>query len=185
MKPLLICIRIDLAGKDTDADVIGYSRDVSLGGSFLEIIAARDIHGKFWDFRKNGSPCFDPIADDGTLNPLPAGKFLMWDEIEQHPDIPSTTRASITAYAAAEDGSDPSDISARRAVRRFKLSVAQPTINDLMATSTEGDRLLEQTIRKQRYVNSGLEAGEAEKRATEEADAAVPVSEEEEIEGEK
>jgi hypothetical protein len=182
LKPLLICIRIDLAGKNTDADVLGFSRNLDLGGGFMETVAARDIYGKFWDFRKNGSPCFDPFTDEGELKPLPVGKFIMWDELEQHPDIPNTTKASITAYAAAEANTNPNDLSKRQAIRRFKLSLAQPTINDLMATNTDGDRLLEETIRKQKYINSGFEELEAATRAAEDAKATVKIEGEEEEE---
>jgi hypothetical protein len=180
LKPILVCIRVNLAGRDTDADVLGFSRNLELGGGFLEVVAARDIYAKFWDHRKFGSPCFDPFTDEGDLKPLPPGKFIMWDEIEQHPDIPSTTRASITAYDAAEPDTDPNDLGKRKAIRRFKLSLAQPTINDLMAVNTEGDRLLEETIRKHKYVASGLDEAVASSRAKTEADSIVKIEDEEE-----
>lgn len=182
LKPILVCIRVNLAGRDTDADVLGFSRNLELGGTFLEIVAARDIYAKFWDHRKFGSPCFDPFTDGGDLKPLPPGKFIMWDEIEQHPDIPSTTRASITAYDAAEPDTDPNDLSKRKAIRRFKLSLAQPTIHDLMAVNTEGDRLLEETIRKTKYVASGFDETEAAAKAQADADARIKIEEEEEEE---
>lgn len=132
--PIFVVIRVELDGADTDADVLGYSHSEDYGCPFIETIAARDAFGTFWNYKKNGSPCFDPIADDGSERPLPNGRFIMWDEPDEpNPDgLMEMTRASLTIYEAGTD---------HKPIRRYKLVMAQPTINDYMAMETAGDLL--------------------------------------------
>jgi len=139
--PIYVIIRINLDGVDTDADVLGYSYGSDYGCPFMEMVAARDAFGKFWNY-KDGSPCFDPIKDDGSERPLPDGRFLMWDEIEEDYDgIPSVTIGSLTIYEAKEETKpgEP-DNTVRRPIRRYKMMQAQPSLNDFMAIETTGDR---------------------------------------------
>jgi hypothetical protein len=133
--PIYVVIRIDLDGADTDADVLGYSYSEDCGCPFIETVAARDAFGAFWNFQKNGSPCFDPIADDGSTRQPPTGRFIMWDELEESADpdnLPDTTKASLTIYEAGDD---------HKPIRRYKLVMAQPTINDYVQMETAGDLL--------------------------------------------
>ena len=135
--PIYVIVRIDLDGVDTDADILGYSYSPDYGCPFLENIAARDCFGKFWNY-KDGSPCFDPIRDDGSERPLPEGRFIMWEEIEPDYDgIPSVTVGAITIYEAKEEAKKEED---RRPIRRYKLMQAQISPNDFLAIETAGDR---------------------------------------------
>lgn len=132
--PIYVIIRINLDGTDTDADVIGYSYASEYGNPFMENIAARDAFGKFWNY-KDGSPCYDPVKDDGTERPFPEGRFIMWDEVDpDYEGIPSVTVGSITIYEAKEADKN------RRPIRRYKMMQAQPTINDFMSIETAGDK---------------------------------------------
>jgi len=124
---IYVIMRIDLDGPDTDADVLGYSYDMEYGCPFIESIAARDAFGKFWDFKKQGSPCFDPLDDDGLPRAPPAGRFMMWDLLDAEESL---TAASLTIY---QNSAKP--------LRRYKLCLAQPTINDFLAIETEKDKL--------------------------------------------
>lgn len=134
---IYVVVRINLDGADTDADVIGYSWDPDYGCPFMESIAARDCFGRWWDAAKYGSAVFDPVRDDGTEVPLPAEKFMMWDEPDEEDDgIPPSTVAAITIY----DMFRPETPGTRRPLRRYKLERAQPTIRDYVAIETEGDR---------------------------------------------
>ncbi len=135
---LYVVIKIDLDGPATDADAMGYSYDKEYGCPFIETIAARDCFGKFWDFKGQGSPCFDPIDDDGNTRPLPKRRFMMWDELdEESPEdcIPRTIAASLTIYDYDAESAT------HRAARRYKLCMVQPTIDDYVAIETEGDKL--------------------------------------------
>lgn len=139
--PIHVIIRINLNGRDTDADVMGYSYSPDLGLPYMELIAAKDAFNVFWDYRKNGSPCFDPIRDDGSERPLPSGRFMMWDEFEDDLDgMPKVTLGSITLYEAADPDTDPTKPDSHKPFRRYKFMTAQPTINDYMAIETVGDR---------------------------------------------
>ena len=138
--PIYVVIRIDFDDEGTDADVVAYSYDTDLGCTFIETIAARTTFGKFWNFKTNGSPCFDPICDDGSVRDPPNGRFMMWDEIEQDDaDVPDTTKASLTIYDLDETGSTNSKPK-YKPIQRYKLCIAQPTINDYVAIETTGDK---------------------------------------------
>lgn len=134
--PIYVIMRVDMENPDEiDADVIAYSYENDLGSRFVETIAARDTFGKFWDFGAHGSPCFDPFRDDGSQRDFPPGRFMMWDEPEDEaPECPRSTISSLTIY----DGDAPGK---PRAIRRYKVCLAQPTINDYIAMETEGDKL--------------------------------------------
>lgn len=132
--PIYVIVRIHLAGEDTDADILGYSYSPQYGCSFMEAVAAKDAFGTTWDY-KHGSPCFDPVTDDGSLRAFPQGRFIMWDEPEEPCDgIPSATVGSITVYEADKG------MEQRETIRRYKFMQAQPTLNDFLAIETEGDR---------------------------------------------
>ena len=151
--PVYVIIRINLDGVDTDADVLGYSYGPDYGCPFMETVAARDAFGKFWNY-KDGSPCFDPIKDDGSERPLPTDRFLMWDEIEEDYDgIPSVTIGSLTIYEAKAEGD--SEI-ARKPIRRYKMMQAQPSLNDFMSIETEGDRKFLQGRTCRRILSRGV-----------------------------
>jgi hypothetical protein len=133
--PIYVVIRVDVDGADTDADVIAYSYDADFGSKFIEQIACRETYGKFWDYKKDGSPCFDPYTDDGEERPFPDGRFMMWDEttLEDETDeagMPMPATPTLVIF----DGPD------HHAIRKYKLSLAQLTINDYMSIETEGDR---------------------------------------------
>jgi len=138
-------LRVNMEGEEPDADVLGYSYSEQFGCPFIETVAARDAFGRFWNFSKEGSPCYDPYDDAGELRPPPAGRFLMWDEPEEDDEgIPSPTRASLTIYDAREGeptGDVLADLQKRKAIRRYKFVLTQPTINDMVAIETEGDKL--------------------------------------------
>jgi len=152
---LYVVMRVDMEDlQNVDADVLAYSYDPDeCGCQFMETIAARDCYGKWWDFTKDGSPCFDPYRSDGTEKPPPPGKFMMWDETGGSGDsVPDTTVASITIYNNCGGGMSSSSSSSSSssttviptgilAIRRYKLVTAQPTINDYIQCETEGDRV--------------------------------------------
>jgi hypothetical protein len=143
---IYVIVRVNLdsrGGGDVDADVLGYSYDANYGQPFMEIVAAKDAFNVFWSYEKNlgRGPCFDPVGDDGEDKPLPAERFMMWDDIKEDLDgVPSMTVAAITIYEAAEAGTDPNDARTRRAIRRYKFMKAELTINDYMAIETSGDQ---------------------------------------------
>ena len=130
-----VVIRANLDGKYTDCDVLGYSHFPDFGSSYIEKVAARDCYGTFWDY-KQGNPCFDPIAEDGSEREPPDCKFMMWDESDMDRDVIDTiTVSAITIYAAKEAGEAD-----RRPIRRYKLQKAELTIDDYMALETSGDQ---------------------------------------------
>lgn len=125
---IYVVFRIDL--EQMDADALAYSYDEDFGGKFIEQIACREVYGKFWDFEKMGSPCWDPYGKDGQEMPKPKGKFMMWDEPEETaPDaMPVPKAICLTVY----DG--------ERAVRRYKMATIGINVFDLIAMETEGDK---------------------------------------------
>lgn len=131
-----VVMRVTLAGRETDADAVAYSYDPDFGTPFVEQIACRELYGRFWDHKKEGSPCFDPFDDDGNEVPPPVGRrFMMWDAEQDEFDsegMPVTPTPSLTVYDV--DG-EP--------MRRYKIARVQLTINDLMAIETEGDRFFQ------------------------------------------
>lgn len=140
---LYVVMRVDMEDpQNVDADVLAYSYDPDeCGCQFMETVAARDCYGKWWDFAKDGSPCFDPYRSDGTEKPPPPGKFMMWDETEVSQDgLPDTTVASLTIYNNSGISSSAA-ASGIVAIRRYKLATAQPTVNDYIQCETEGDRV--------------------------------------------
>lgn len=135
--PIYVVIRVNLQGVDTDADVISYSYDPDFGSKFVEQIASTEVFGKFWDYDKNGSPCFDPFNDDGSEKPLPKDKFMMWDEesLDERLDeqgMPIGACPTLIIF----DGEIP--------IRKYKVALAQLTVRDLVSIETEGDKFFNQ-----------------------------------------
>lgn len=130
---IFVVIRVNLQGVDTDADVIAYSYDPDFGSKFVEQVASTEVYGKFWDYEKNGSPCFDPVNEDGSEKPIPQGKFMMWDE-ESAEDKQDDSGMPIVACPTLIifDGETP--------IRKYKIALAQLTVQDLISIETEGDR---------------------------------------------
>ena len=123
---IYVVFRIDCECVEPDAEVIAYSYDEDFGTAFIEQVASREVFGQFWDY-KNGSPCFDPIDDDGNVKPLPTdSRFMMWDS-------PSDDRPPTLSVFEKE-----------KLVSRYKLATAYLTINDLMSIETDGDRFFKQ-----------------------------------------
>lgn len=131
---IYVVIRVNLQGIETDADVIAYSYDPDFGSKFVEQIAATEVFGQFWDYDKNGSPCFDPFNDDGTEKPVPSGRFLMWDE-ETAEDKLDDQGMPIPACPTliVFDG--------EVAIRKYKVALAPLTVHDLISIETEGDKM--------------------------------------------
>lgn len=130
--PIFVIIRVEIDGENSDARVIAYSYDSDIGSRFIEEIAAKEVYGRFWDIEKEGSPCFDPINENGEEKPLPDGMFLMWDEdtgdLDEYGNFDTGSSPALTIY---NNGT---------AIARYKLSKAHININDLMTIETEGDR---------------------------------------------
>jgi hypothetical protein len=128
-----VVIRVNLQGIDTDADVIAYSYDSDFGSKFVEQIASTEVFGRFWNYEKNGSPCFDPLNDDGSEKPMPKGKFMMWDldSLEETVDdqgMPVKPCPTLIIF----DGETP--------IRKYKVALAPITVQDLVSIETEGDK---------------------------------------------
>jgi hypothetical protein len=131
-----VIIRINLEGDCPDADALAHSYDPDFGSKFVEQIACREIYGRFWDYDKEGTPCFDPYTDDGEgMRPFPSGMFMMWD-IEDDSDDPSTGVPKVAVPSLTIYGEGPE----HKPMRRYKVAKTQLTIQDLMAIETDGDR---------------------------------------------
>lgn len=138
--PIYVIIRILLDGPDTDAFVIAHSFDPLYGNKTIEQMAAREAFQCDWNYERDGSPCFDPISEDGVSEkPLPCGRFIMWDEPEEKDDCgmpspDSNVIDSITVYDCYRPES-----STRKALCRYKLMKSQPSMEDYMMMETAGD----------------------------------------------
>ena len=132
---IYVITRLNIDGENTTSDVIGFSYEDKFGSQFVEMIAAKELYGRDWNY-SNGSPCFDPFREDGTERPLPTHKFMMWDEIEQDYDgVVSMVSRSLTIYGEKEEGRED-----RRAIKRYLVSQAQLCLLDYIAMETDGDR---------------------------------------------
>lgn len=130
-----VVIVIDFDGKDgPDASAIAHSFSPDFGSEFVEQIACRQLYGRFWDHKKEGSPCFDPYGDDGELRAFPGGSFMMWDPqddgVDDENGLPKQSVPTLTVYGEGPE---------HKPVKRYKVAKTQLTINDLMSIETEGD----------------------------------------------
>lgn len=135
INPIYVIIRIHIDGENSDAQVVAYSYEQDIGSRFVEQIAAKEVYGRFWDFEKEGSPCFDPIDSSGEEKPIPEGMFLMWngnDDLDEYGDFDTSTAPALTVYNNGKP------------ITRFKVSLANININDLMLIETEGDKFFNQ-----------------------------------------
>jgi hypothetical protein len=129
-----VVLRLTLDGDDIDGDVVAYSYNPDFGSTFVEQIACRQLYQRFWDYDKEGSPCFDPYNDDGELRKFPSGRFMMWDAADDGDDehgMPRRVCPTLTLYG---DGPE------HKPFMRYKVCTASLNIYDLMSIETEGDR---------------------------------------------
>ena len=117
-----------------DADAIAHSYDPDFGSQFVEQIACRELYGRFWDYDKEGSPCFDPYGDGGEMRTFPSGSFMMWDQQAEGDDehgVPMQVVPSLTIYGEGPE---------HKPTKRYKVAKTQMTIQDLISIETDGDR---------------------------------------------
>lgn len=143
---LYVALRLDhyqaSANKDKNMGVetLGYTDSQGDGNSFIETVAARDVHGKDWSFKLHGDPFYDPLNDEGA--PPPEGKFAVWDEGIEQDDIlldrPTSVVASASVFSEAPE---------RVLLRSYKLCRINPLVSDFVRATTEGDREMERQMR--------------------------------------
>ena len=131
-----VIIRIDLEASEPDADAIAYSYDTVFGSQFVEQIACRELYGRFWNHEKDGSPCFDPFEDGGGQRPMPHGRLMMWDAVDDTGNdengLPKPIVPCLTIYGEGPE---------HKPMKRYKVAKVQLTIHDLMSIETEGDKM--------------------------------------------
>lgn len=143
---LYVALRLDQYQAATNKDrnmgveTLGYTSVQSDGASFIELVAARDVHGKDWSYKLHGDPFYDPLNEEGI--PVPDGKFAVWDEdVEQDDtmlDRPTSVVASVSVFAEGPD---------HALLRSYKLCRINPLVSDFVRATTEGDLEMERQMR--------------------------------------
>jgi len=139
---LFVAVRIDhklvadAKGRNVGVQTLSFFEEMDDGTTYIENVAAIDVHGKSWTTEQHGDPCFDPLNDEGL--PPPDERFIVWDEDleEDDPvlDRPSSVVASISLYSSKSEDPD------RTLLRSYQLNRTNPSVEDFRRVTTEGDR---------------------------------------------
>lgn len=127
--------------KNLGVETLGYTDSVDDGTRFIELVAARDVHGKDWSYQLHGDPFYDPLNEEGA--PPPEGKFAVWDEDIERDDIMLDRPTSVVASASVYSEEQPRPI-----LRSYKLCRVNPLVSDFVRATSEGDLEMERQIRQ-------------------------------------
>lgn len=144
IEPLYIIVRLDYHDVRTQKDrnlgveTLGYTRSKQTGLKFLEMVAAREIHGFSWSYDAQGpDPFYDPENEDNI--PPPSTTYGIWDEdieeMDSMLDRPSSVINSVSIFVPKiQDGKRHHVI-----FRSYKLCLTNPCVDDMVAVQTAAD----------------------------------------------
>lgn len=146
---IFVVIRVDhlqlVERKDigNGIEVMFHSDSMDDASNLMELIAAKDTHGRDWIRNRDGDPCYYPNDDSDSdtdskeEEELPSGRFMVWDDPEQYDSmLPkfSSVKYSISIFSSIKE--DPE----RRLLRSYKLCQSSPSVKMCMDEISEGDR---------------------------------------------